>query len=181
MSMFYSLCMHDRIELLTDGAYYLDDGTLIDIATKVRPSISKPFCATGRGATEVTKNFTLMATLIADRAQTVDEAINDLASAVARLGEKKEDVQNHAEILIWRPCTPAGTRWRHWRGKCASRLSASSIPHSIARRWQTTTRRRGEPAKPEPVGRQSRTLDPLGLLLASRASPPIAIDNRVSR
>lgn len=100
MSMFYSLCMHDRIELLTDGAYYLDDGTLIDIATKVRPSISKPFCATGRGATEVTKNFTLMATLIADRAQTVDEAINDLASAVARLGEKKEDVQNHAEILI---------------------------------------------------------------------------------
>lgn len=55
MSMFYSLCMNDRIELLTDGAWYLDDGTIIGIGTKVRHSASKPLCATGRGATDVVK------------------------------------------------------------------------------------------------------------------------------
>lgn len=101
MSMFYSLCMHDRIELLTDGAWYLDDGTLVDIATKVRRSTSKPLCATGRGSTDVVKKFTLLVTAIADFSPSVDLAVTEIASRLGQVWERRDEaVQNHAEILI---------------------------------------------------------------------------------
>ncbi|WCK22958.1 hypothetical protein [Agrobacterium pusense] len=101
MSMFYSLCMNDRIELLTDGAWYLDDGTLVDIGTKVRRSTSKPLCATGRGSTDVVKKFTLLVTTIADFSPSVDHAITEIASRLGQVWERRDEaVQNHAEILI---------------------------------------------------------------------------------
>ena len=51
MSAFYSLCYPDRVELLTDGAIYLEDGTLTDIREKVFRSETVPMAITGRGST----------------------------------------------------------------------------------------------------------------------------------
>ena len=50
MSAFYAMAYGDRVELLTDGAVYLGDGTLIDIREKVWRSPSLPLAITGRGS-----------------------------------------------------------------------------------------------------------------------------------
>jgi hypothetical protein len=50
VSAFYSVCYDDRVELLTDGAVYLPDGTLVDIREKVWRSPSLPLAVTGRGS-----------------------------------------------------------------------------------------------------------------------------------
>lgn len=49
MSAFFSVCYDDRIELLTDGAQYQDDGTLIAVCEKVYRSSRLPLAVTARG------------------------------------------------------------------------------------------------------------------------------------
>jgi hypothetical protein len=53
MSAFYAAAYHDRVELLTDGAVYTDDGILTDIRRKVWTSPVTPLAVTGRGNTRI--------------------------------------------------------------------------------------------------------------------------------
>lgn len=57
MSAFYAVAFEDRIHLLTDGAVYAPDGTLIAIARKVWTSSSAPIAVTGRGDSEAVSTF----------------------------------------------------------------------------------------------------------------------------
>lgn len=57
MSAFYAVAYHGRVELLTDGAVYAEDGTLTDIKRKVWTSDHVPLAVTGRGATGVVEGF----------------------------------------------------------------------------------------------------------------------------
>lgn len=104
MSAFIATCFTDRVELLTDGAFYADDGTLLEIASKVYPATSKPFVVTGRGATHVVCGFAAWINSIADAAPTVDDAISELASSLKSLRDGKDGVareaKSHAEMVI---------------------------------------------------------------------------------
>lgn len=53
MSAFYAIAYPDRVELLTDGAVYRDDGTLTDIRRKVWTSPATSIAVAGRGNTRV--------------------------------------------------------------------------------------------------------------------------------
>lgn len=53
MSAFYAVAYRDRVELLTDGAVYAEDGTLTDIKRKVWTSPVTSIAVAGRGNTRV--------------------------------------------------------------------------------------------------------------------------------
>jgi hypothetical protein len=53
MSAYFSVCYEDRIELLTDGAFYNDQGILLDVREKVYRSSLWPLALTGRGAAPI--------------------------------------------------------------------------------------------------------------------------------
>lgn len=57
MSAFYAVAYGDRIELLTDGAIYTDDGTLVGIHEKYFCSDYVPLAITGRGEWAVVEAF----------------------------------------------------------------------------------------------------------------------------
>lgn len=87
MSAFYALAFDDRVELLTDGAIYADDGTLLDIRHKVWTSDRLPLAITGRG------NFGMVeamatAMLFAASIGTFDEAVERIDGVLRRRAEK---------------------------------------------------------------------------------------------
>jgi len=49
MSAFYLTVHDDAVQILTDGAVYTEDGTLLDIASKIRPIGDLPLAMTARG------------------------------------------------------------------------------------------------------------------------------------
>lgn len=57
MSAFYAVAYHDKVELLTDGAVYTDDGNLVEIRKKVWTSEHTPIAVTGRGDSRVVAGF----------------------------------------------------------------------------------------------------------------------------
>ncbi|WP_217568810.1 hypothetical protein [Mesorhizobium sp. GbtcB19] len=83
MSAFYARAYADCVELLTDGAMYVPDGTLVDIREKIWRSASLPIAVTGRGSAA----FAALAETILDTpADTVDALV---ASTQARLERLK--------------------------------------------------------------------------------------------
>lgn len=61
MSAFFAAAYSDRVELLTDGAIYDDDGVVIDFRTKVWTSDALPLAFAGRGGSTTIE---LMGTVI---------------------------------------------------------------------------------------------------------------------
>lgn len=66
MSAFYAVAYSDRVELVTDGAIYQDDGTLVDIQRKVWASSSLPLAVTGRGSTRLVDGLTVAINIMAE-------------------------------------------------------------------------------------------------------------------
>lgn len=87
MSAFYALALEDRVELLTDGAIYADDGTLLDIRRKVWTSDRLPLAITGRGHSGMVE---AMATdmLFAASIGSFDEAVERIDGVLRRRAEK---------------------------------------------------------------------------------------------
>lgn len=87
MSAFYAVAYEDHIELLTDGAVYADDGTLLDIRRKVWTSDRLPMAITGRGDSglvEAMANVMLLVSCIG----TFDEAVERIDGMLQRRAEK---------------------------------------------------------------------------------------------
>lgn len=87
MSAFYALAFDDRVELLTDGAIYADDGTLLDIRRKVWTSDRLPLAITGRGHSGMVEAMAT-AMLFAASIGSFDEAVERIDGVLRRRAEK---------------------------------------------------------------------------------------------
>lgn len=87
MSAFYAVLHDDKIELLTDGAVYEDDGVLTAIRRKVWYSDKIPMAITGRGASKAVE-FTAMAFLLTDVFGSVDKVIEGIPALLDKMAEK---------------------------------------------------------------------------------------------
>lgn len=107
MSAFFALAYADRIELLTDGAVYRDDGTLTDIKRKVWTSGHVPIAVTGRGATGVVEGFAAAIVCLA-ACGSFDRTIAGVQDLLDRRSEK--GVPSDVEMLICGISETAGTK-----------------------------------------------------------------------
>lgn len=96
MSAFYSLCYPDRVELLTDGAFYLEDGTLTKIMRKVWCSDNIPLAVTGRGSGAV-EAFAIAIKLLS-QCGSFDETLARTSEMLER--RKPKGVPDDCEIVI---------------------------------------------------------------------------------
>lgn len=87
MSAFYAVVRDDKIEMLTDGAVYEDDGTLTAIKRKVWYSDKIPMAITGRGASKAVE-LMAFAFLLTDVVGSVDNTIDGITKALEKLAEK---------------------------------------------------------------------------------------------
>ncbi|MGB3500998.1 MAG: hypothetical protein WBA44_05185 [Mesorhizobium sp.] len=92
MSAYYALAHADRIELLTDGAVYHEDGTLTDIRQKVWTSSRLPFAVTGRGTMSVV-SLLAIAAVACTILGTVDEAIERFQAALNQMAERIDSAE----------------------------------------------------------------------------------------
>lgn len=83
MSAFYAVAWPDRAELITDGAIYADDGTLLDIRSKVWASPTMPLAVTGRGNIGAVDAMTAMIRVISAR-RSVDLVLDSVATMLDR-------------------------------------------------------------------------------------------------
>lgn len=83
MSAYYAVAYRDRIELLTDGAIYSDDGIVIETREKVWRSDKLPMAWAGRGNSVVVDGIGTMLSALAG-VGSVDYALDRLAAALAR-------------------------------------------------------------------------------------------------
>lgn len=98
MSAFIAVKYEDRVELLTDGAVYNEDGTLTDIRRKVWNSDTIPLAITGRGDICQVENVARFIIGIADACGSFDLMIERLQ---AMLDRRHGIVQQHnSEFLI---------------------------------------------------------------------------------
>lgn len=97
MSAFYAVAYSDRIELLTDGAVYAEDGTLVDIRQKVWTSEYAPVAVTGRGNVDVVTGFA-SAILCLAVCGSFDATIAAVQDLLDRRSEK--GVPDDVEMLI---------------------------------------------------------------------------------
>lgn len=88
MSAFFAMAYPDRIELLTDGAVYEDDGTLVDIRRKVQVSDRLPMAVTGRGPMGIVHGVGVAMMLMANTADSVDDAIQRIDEMMQRRSDK---------------------------------------------------------------------------------------------
>lgn len=89
MSAFYAMNYGDRIELLTDGAVYTDDGTLIGVAEKVARLSSIPAAMTSRGDVGALAAFRLYLESAGARAGTFDGAMALFAATLEGLKHRR--------------------------------------------------------------------------------------------
>lgn len=107
MSAFYAVAYHDRVELLTDGAVYSDDGTLTDIRRKVWTSDHVPLAVTGRGATGVVEGFAAAIMILSARG-----SFDDTIAAVQGMLERRREkgVPADVEMVICGTSETVGPR-----------------------------------------------------------------------
>ncbi|MGO4838681.1 hypothetical protein AB4144_41175, partial [Rhizobiaceae sp. 2RAB30] len=99
MSAFYALAFDDRIELLTDGAIYNDDGVLLDIRRKVWTSPAVPFAVTGRG-TSPTVDLIAQGFVAFSLMGSVDRALDAIADRLAERRARGKETVTHCEMVI---------------------------------------------------------------------------------
>ncbi|UVK44843.1 hypothetical protein BPNPMPFG_000308 [Mesorhizobium sp. AR07] len=95
MSAFYCVAYTDHIEILTDGAFYHPDGTLITTLEKVWRSPCLPVAIVGRGSCELQAFAETV--LDADNAS-VDTVFDRAAALAARLNEIERTEQFEAVV-----------------------------------------------------------------------------------
>lgn len=98
MSAFYALAHDDRIEMLTDGAVYEDDGTLTAIRRKVWYSDKLPMAITGRGASKAVE-LMAMAVLLPDVYGSVDKVIDGIPALLDKMAEKTAGAASGARMI----------------------------------------------------------------------------------
>lgn len=98
MSAFYALCFEDRIEILTDGAVYRDDGTLMDIRRKIWVSDHVPMAVTGRGGARLVEN--IAAAFLALSVQGSFDKTIELIMAAMDARKGSEPLAEHIEVLV---------------------------------------------------------------------------------
>ncbi|MBZ9816936.1 hypothetical protein [Mesorhizobium sp. CA7] len=96
MSAFFAAAYTDRIEILTDGATYRDDGTLTDIGSKIFASDETPLAVTGRGETLTVAVF--CAAVLAFSCGGFDACLVRLSAFLAK--RQSIGVPGNCEILI---------------------------------------------------------------------------------
>jgi hypothetical protein len=89
MSAFYAVKFPNHIELLTDGAFYVPDGTLTDIRRKVWTSQRHPVAITGRGS-EAVEAFATVMNYHAGLVDSVDAAIPEWQAMFDRQRDRRE-------------------------------------------------------------------------------------------
>lgn len=97
MSAFFSVCYADRIEILTDGAIYNEDGILLDIKEKVYRSSRLPLALTGRGHPPIKELGVYLETM-----GTVVRSVEDIIVRLQNFLDKRKikGVEKPFEILI---------------------------------------------------------------------------------
>lgn len=98
MSAFYAMAYADRVELLTDGAMYRDDGTLTGISTKVFASDALPLAVTGRGENLTVAAFCTAVLALSNCADSFDAALDRLSEFLRK--RQVVGVAGNSEILI---------------------------------------------------------------------------------
>lgn len=88
MSAFYTLNYGDRIELLTDGAVYEDDGTLTAVRRKVWHSERIPMAVTGRGNASAVQ-LLAMAVLLPDAYGSTDRVLEAVPGLLDKMAAKQ--------------------------------------------------------------------------------------------
>jgi hypothetical protein len=99
MSCFLAVAYADRVEILTDGAWYEPDGTLIKFAEKVWRSPFLPMAITARGDMQAAD---LVARTIIAAGATVgfDDTIKAIETMLAARRAGGSQTANHYELLI---------------------------------------------------------------------------------
>lgn len=97
MSAYFSICYEDRIELLTDGAQYEEDGTLVATCEKVCRSSRFPLAATARGHMDFAALQSMVDT-IASLCSSPDEVIDRLQAQLDR--RREQGAPKPFEVLI---------------------------------------------------------------------------------
>lgn len=101
MSAFYSVCYQDRIEVLTDGAVYTEDGCLVDITRKIFPNRCKPAAVTGRGNHLAVLTIATWVNFIIAGAPSVDEAFVEIDAGLRSMEHAADGRTPHpVEILV---------------------------------------------------------------------------------
>lgn len=75
----------DRVEILTDGAYYSPEGVLLSTAYKVHLAREAPFAIVGSGSVVEIKQAADIILALADEAGSVDQTLKLLANALAQV------------------------------------------------------------------------------------------------
>lgn len=88
MSAFYAINYGDRIELLTDGAIYMEDGTLIATREKVVRLASIPAAITARGAMEPLDAVGLYLEMVGAITGSFDASMIQLDGFIAKMKEQ---------------------------------------------------------------------------------------------
>lgn len=88
MSAFYAINYGDRIELLTDGAVYMEDGTLIATREKVVRLASIPAAITARGALEPMDAVGFYLEMVGAVTGSFDDAMIYLDRFIAKVNEQ---------------------------------------------------------------------------------------------
>ncbi|MEQ8450434.1 MAG: hypothetical protein RIB97_12190 [Nitratireductor sp.] len=85
MSAFYAVNYGDRIEILTDGAVYMEDGTLIGTREKVVRLASIPAAITARGALEPMDAVGLYLEMVGTITDSFDMTMVQLGSLIEKM------------------------------------------------------------------------------------------------
>jgi hypothetical protein len=98
LSAFYALAHDDRIEMLTDGAVYEDDGTLTAIRRKVWYSETIPMAITGRGNAKAVE-LLAMACLLTDVYGSVDGVIENVQTLLDKMADKAAATESEPAMI----------------------------------------------------------------------------------
>ncbi|MGO8282183.1 hypothetical protein ACC795_12280 [Rhizobium ruizarguesonis] len=90
----------DRVEILSDGANYLPDGTVVGIREKVKTSRWCPLAVVGSGSVPVIDTITDMILRAADATISVDDTLAILAESLAAIKAKGFAGDSPARIAI---------------------------------------------------------------------------------
>jgi hypothetical protein len=90
----------DRVEILTDGARYLPDGTVVEITDKVRASAFAPLAITGSGSVAAIDRLADMILQAAEATGSVDATLAVLETSLATIAAEGFASDSPVKIAI---------------------------------------------------------------------------------
>jgi hypothetical protein len=97
MSLFLSLCRSDSVEVLTDGASYDENGTIVDVGEKVVSVNSPPLVITSRGFKYLTDKAEGFVKELCEGMKSFDEALAITEMSLGVLKDFCEGLKAHAD------------------------------------------------------------------------------------